>query len=213
MGNVKHSSCALLTAFIPCLSPFISLSRLQIKEQLSGCAAVTVLKGREGRGCREQPRCIGPQHGPTERSRCRRGARRRDEHLGLCHVLAHESPCDGTERASASSHLRAGHAVVTGSGTGFRQEQVGHRMRSGTGSSAHGEGRYSCCCRRLDSFGRKNLAKPAQTKAGGTRHGSGSQGFRSFLSMQFFLSCKQGLQQAKQIRGCNVILDICSLEN
>lgn len=31
--------------------------------------------------------------------------------------------------------------------------------------------------------------------------------------MQFFPSCKQGPQQAKQIRACNVILDICPLEN
>ena len=105
MGNVKHSSCALLTAFIPLPSPFISLPRLQIKEQMSGvCAAVTVLEGREGRGCREQPRCPEPQHGPAERGAAA-GAGQGDEHPGLCRVLAHESLCDGAERASPSRHL------------------------------------------------------------------------------------------------------------
>lgn len=83
-------------------------------------------------------------------------------------------------------------------------------MGSGTGSAADGEQRCLCCRRSLDSFGRKSLAEPAQTKAKGTCRGCGTWGFHSFLSVQFFPSCKQGPQQAKQIKGCNVILDMCS---
>lgn len=41
-------------------------------------------------------------------------------------------------------------------------------------------------------------------------------GLRDFIASalyNFLPSRRQGAQQAKQIRGCNVILDICSLEN
>lgn len=140
-------------------------------------------------GGQSRPSCLQPQHGPAERS----GARRRGEHPGLCCVSAHESPCDGAKRASFSAYLRAGHTAGTGSGTGFRQEQVGCGVRLGTGSSVPREGRCSRCRRRLDSFGSKSLAEPAQTKAEETRCGSGTRGVCSFLSVQFFPSCERGL--------------------
>ena len=140
-----------------------------------------------------RPEAAGDGQGASSPSTApQRGARRRDEHPGLLRVLAHVSPCGGAERASLSHHLRAGHAAGSGSGTGFRQEQVGHGMRLGTGSSAHGERRCSCCHRHLDSCGRKSLAEPAETKAEGTRHGSGTWGFHSFLSVQFFSFLQAG---------------------
>jgi len=128
MGNVKHSSCALLTAFIPRFSPSISLSRWQIKEQISGCAAVTVLKGREARGCRGWPRCLEPQHSPAERSTEEGRAPGSPPCFGTCEPVrwGRASIAEPSPPGRSRSGIGLWHRVSAGAGQAW--DEVGYRL-------------------------------------------------------------------------------------
>lgn len=198
-GKCKAQQQSITCCFITLPAPSISLPRLQIKEQTSGgCATVTMLKSRVGRG--------------GQRSRAP-GCPCREELLpaqGTKWGQGHRAvPCFGTwEPVMGQREQLQADTSGTGDTLGTVSGTAGAgRAWAGVG---HEEGRCLCCHRHMDSSGRKSLTEPAQPKAEGTCCGSGTQGFNFFLSMQFFPPCKERLQQAKQIRGCNVISDICS---